>query len=317
MRPATLATLGFVGLATMACLGPYPNLGEKLDVTGKVAGTSYIALDAGAARILVLAPRDGGQASPFTRIDESQPRAVETLQGDWSDDATQITISTLVVFTMPNEASLPVSQRRGATRQELSPPRVSSATIDAADGGTLDLSGSPELDGHYRSFLDRTAVIEGTDATSTACAFYLANLAVESSEARIPGFNSAGLTQYLNREEPFAGILSGSVTISLANLFSPVTTNTFRNYADFEGVTLDGVQISTTDSSGNGSLSGVLEFRIDRRDLPPIDGRVDYGEVSLSGGNEGGNYLVTLDGGTTVQVPTGRRNPSLEQCLGF
>jgi hypothetical protein len=44
---------------------------------------------------------------------------------------------------------------------------------------------------------------------------------------------------------------------------------------------------------------------------------VDYGEVSLTGGNESGNYLVTLDGGSTVPVATGKRNPPLEQCLGF
>lgn len=308
---------GLLAMGTVACLGPYPNIGEKLDVTGKVVGTSYIALDAGGARILILAPLDGGQTAPFTRIDESQPRAVQTIQGDWSDDAREITVATDVVFTMPNEASLPVNKRRGATRKELSPPGVTQASIEATDGGVLDLSGSPDIAGQYLALLDRTALIDGTDATATACAFFMANLAVESSEARIPGFNSAGLTQYLNREEPFAGILSGSVTISLVNLFSPVATNTFRNYADFEGVTLDGVQISSTDSSGNGGLSGVLGFRIDRRGLPPLEGWVDYGEVRLTGGNESGNYVVTLDGGTTVRVPTGTRNPPLEQCLGF
>ena len=181
----------------------------------------------------------------------------------------------------------------------------------------LDLSGSGDIAGHYLTLLGRTALITGTDATATACAFHLANLAVESSEARIPGFNSPGLTQYLNREEPFDGILSGTVTIGLMGLFSPVTTNTFRNYADFEGVVLDGAQVSSTDTSGNGSLSGVLGFRIERAGLPPLEGSVDYREVSLTGGNESGDYLVTLDGGTAVRVPTGRRVPPLEQCLGL
>jgi hypothetical protein len=160
-------------------------------------------------------------------------------------------------------------------------------------------------------------LLSGNDANTTACAFHLANLAVESSEARIPGFNSAGLTQYLNREEPFDGILSGTVTIGLVGLFSPVTTNTFRNYADFEGVTLDGAQVSSTDTGGNGTLSGVLGFRIDRDGLPPLEGAVDYREVVITGGNESGNYLVTLDGGATYPVPTGHRIPSLEQCLGL
>ena len=44
---------------------------------------------------------------------------------------------------------------------------------------------------------------------------------------------------------------------------------------------------------------------------------MDYREVTITGGNESGNYLVTLDGGATFPVPTGRRVPPLEQCLGL
>ena len=56
-----VAALGAVGLC--ACLGPYPNIGEKLDVTSKVSGRSYLTLDAGNARVLVLAPLDGGSSA--------------------------------------------------------------------------------------------------------------------------------------------------------------------------------------------------------------------------------------------------------------
>jgi len=164
---------------------------------------------------------------------------------------------------------------------------------------------------------DEKRQITGTDVTASACAFHIAQLAIESSEARIPGFNSAGLTQYLNRVEPFDGILSGQVTVGLVGLFSPVVTNTFIGYADFEGVVLDGVQVSSTNGSGDGALSGVLSFQIAREGLPPIDGQVDYREITLSGGNESGNYLITLDGGTQVRVPTGPWSPPLAQCLGF
>jgi hypothetical protein len=245
---------------------------------------------------------------------------VQTLQGTYAGDATntlKVTFSSTTLFSLPDEASKPVSDRRGASRTELSPPMQSHAHIDTSTDQVLDLSGSADIAGHYLTLLDRTALITGTDATATACAFHLANLAVESSEARIPGFNSPGLTQYLNREEPFDGILSGTVTIGLVGLFSPVTTNTFRNYADFEGVVLDGVQVSSTDTGGNGTLSGVLGFQIARAGLPPIEGAVDYRAVTITGGNESGNYLVTLDGGSTFPVPTGRRVPPLEQCLGL
>lgn len=320
MRRTLLAAATFAGVGLLACLGPYPNVAEKLDGVDLVNGTSYIALDAGAARILILAPFDGGRTAPFTRIDEQQPRAVQTLQGTYSGDATNalnVTFSSTTLFSLPNEASKAVSDRSGASRHELSPPMQSKVHIDTSTDEVLDLSGSRDIAGHFLRLLGRTVLLTGTDANTTACAFHLANLAVESSEARIPGFNSAGLTQYLNRKEPFDGILSGTVTIGLVGLFSPVTTNTFRNYADFEGVVLDGVQISSTDTGGNGALTGILNFRIGRSGLPPIEGSVDYRQVVITGGNESGNYLVTLDGGTTYPVPTGRRIPSLEQCLGL
>jgi len=311
----SVAVLGALGLG--ACLGPYPNIGEKLDATSRVSGSSYITLNSGNARVLVLAPLDGGQRAAFTRIDEFQPRAVETLQGTWSDPGVDITFSTSTIFTLPDELTRPVSSRRGATRKTLSPPMVSAATLVAVSGDTLELAGPAEVAGTYHTLASRTASIRDTDATSPACAFHVANLAVESSEARVPGFNSAGLTQYLNRVEPFQGILSGTMSIGLVGLFSPVSTITFQNYADYEGVVLNGQQISSTDTSGNGALSGVVTFHIERRGMAPLEGSVDYRAVTLSGGNESGDYLVTLDGGTETRVPTGHRIPSLEECLGL
>ena len=78
MRRVMVAAAVVGGVGVLACLGPYPNVAEKLDGVEGVNGTSYIALDAGAARILILAPFDGGRTAPFTRIDEQQPRAVQT-----------------------------------------------------------------------------------------------------------------------------------------------------------------------------------------------------------------------------------------------
>jgi len=320
MRRALPVAAALLGVVFLACLGPYPNVGERLDEVDVVKGTSFIALDAGAPRILILAPFDGGNIAPFTRIDEQQPRAVQTLQGTYSGDATnllKLTFSSTTLFSLPNEASKPVSGRAGASRRQLSPPMQSVAHIEGSTEEVLDLSGSGDVAGHYLTLLGRTAVITGTDATATTCAFHMFNLAVESSEARIPGFNSAGMTQYLNRVEPFQGILSGSVSVGLVGLFSPVVTLTYSDYADFQGVTLNGVQVSSTNASGDGVLSGVVSFRIDRKELPPLEGTVDYGEVTLSGGNESGDYVVTLDGGSRVRVPTGHRVPPLEQCLGL
>src|SRR5262249_10147203 len=159
----------------------------------------------------------------------------------------------------------------------------------------------------YSVFLARTAHITGTDASATACAFHVANLAVESSQARVPGFNSPGMTQYGGGDTPLSGILSRGLTPHPARGLNPGRKLTYASYADFEGVLLDGAQVSSTNASGDGALSGLVRFRVDRAGLPPLEGAIDYGQITLTGGNESGNYLVTLDGGTTVPVPTGPR----------
>ena len=78
MRRPVLGAAVLLGVSLLACLGPYPNVGEKLDVVNLVNGTSYIALDAGAARILILAPFDGGpSAAPFIEMSSSAATAAD------------------------------------------------------------------------------------------------------------------------------------------------------------------------------------------------------------------------------------------------
>ena len=137
MRRALLGSATLAGVGLLACLGPYPNVAEKLDGVDLVKGTSYISLDGGAPRILILAPFDGGRTAPFTRIDEQQPRAVQTLQGTYSGESTSaldVTFSSTTLFSLPNEASKPVSSRSGASRHQLSPPLQSKVHIDSSTG---------------------------------------------------------------------------------------------------------------------------------------------------------------------------------------
>src|SRR5262249_15756739 len=70
MRTALPAWVGALAVATAACIGPYPGVGEKLDVVSQVVGTTYVALDGGTTRLLIVGALDGGSSAPFTRIDE-------------------------------------------------------------------------------------------------------------------------------------------------------------------------------------------------------------------------------------------------------
>src|SRR5215813_7895823 len=132
MRRVALGVLSLAALGALACLGPYPNLGEKLDTGKQVSGTSHLAVDGGAARILILASPDGGPPPGFTRIDEQQPRAVETLKGTYAASGAKLTFSSTTLFTLPDEITLPVTRRVGASRRQLSPPEVDEAVVDSS-----------------------------------------------------------------------------------------------------------------------------------------------------------------------------------------
>jgi hypothetical protein len=319
-RAALLGAAFAAGVAAaLGACGPYAQLAQKLDVTARIAGDTWIAAvgpGRDVIRILLVARPDANGNAPFAFSDlpSGSPMTTTTLQGTWTETAGgDVTLRVAHSYVLPNDNS-------GARRDDSTRVLHLNAIRDSA--GRLVLSGDPALAGTYVGFAASLRNLGTATQISAACAFFIPNLAVMTSEIRIIGFGGGAMIQYRNSSD-FVGTVAGKVTVSVRvpNLPTPssnvTTTISYSGFQDFGAVTLDGPQITDTTLSANGHMSGVLRFALAPAPLDPsgattvIQGSIDYGSVDpsnavqIKGGNPvGGSYLMSIDGGASnVLVP--------------
>jgi hypothetical protein len=337
LRPVLLAFLA-LAFPSPACVQPYPNVGEKLDLGVTLRGqdsTTWVGASGRTALILVLATPDSTGLAHFVHTTiGNDGNELRTLQGTWSGDvhASTLSVESTVRYTLPDERALPLSRRVGASRKGLHEKQTLGARLESGrlvlDGGNGSMVGS------YVVLQAALARLGSSSPDAAGCAFQVMNLAVCSSQVRIPGFNSADMIQYFHPAS-FAGTLSGEVHISVATPTTPLTLIGYNTFADFSGVEIDGTQSSQTDTSGDGWLFGTVSFRFQplalapdgtATPLPPLNGTIDYGvsdgsgaSVRLSNGNAtGGQYRVAFEGGGTGTVDAASPyQPDLAVCLGL
>jgi hypothetical protein len=330
VRP--LAAALFLAAALGGC-GPYAELGQKLDVgITIVGGESWISASGSEVRVLVLGPPGAaGAPGAFAFTSMSIPIAAGTAawatQGSFTGAATDlsITLHEKFLFRMDDERGTPLLQRHGSTRTDVD---QALSFGQARGGGQLVLTGDPSIAGTYVLLPEALARRGSSSPTDAACAFHLANLAVLSSQVRIIGFGSAGMTQY-KTPSTFQGALAGSVNVAVHGTFSVTTDITYSQFSDFAGVRIDGTQTTHSDAGGNGSMSGTVALTLSPLPSPPaqeIAGTISYGSsadpgdaIQISDGTPtGGNYVVTLAGGGTTKLsPVGVPSPSVPECLGL
>lgn len=325
MRPVKPHALAALLLAAPACMTPYPDLAARLDVGRAVHGVPYVMVAGSEVRLLVLGdPPDAASPAPFALTRVTGGWSVVTLQGTWTEDRSlgKLTLRGAVEFVLPDERAVPVVQRDGASRRQLDQQQV----LDVGPSGDqLVLSGGDGTAAGTWTLLEAALARLGGDATAPACAFQVANLTVRSAQARVPGFGSPAMVEYLDGAS-FLGTFAGTLHVSLRSLSTPWTTIAFSGYVDFSGVTLDGAQVSQTSTSGDGTMSGVIGFLFQPGAAsasdplpPPIQGTIDYGGVLLGNGAPlGGGYAVAVQGGATGEVPAiGPPAPTIAACLGL
>ena len=191
-----------------------------------------------------------------------------------------------------------ILSRDGSVRTDLATPRVQTLTI-AADGAQILLG----LDGEERRMTSLAALVESLDVETQAGAedvFRVFNLPMFTSQARLLGFGSGSMTQYVNAAAEFVGTIRNEFTVEVASWLDPDALITYHQLEDLTGIVIDGPQSSLVDTSGNGHMSGVLSF-IMRGTGGPTDvvvrGSLDYQELQLADGvAAGGTYTLRIDG---------------------
>jgi hypothetical protein len=187
------------------------------------------------------------------------------------------------------------------------------------------------MDGSYVPLQVALSRLGRSSPSDLSCAFQVYNLTIVSSQVRIPGFNSALVSQYTS-PATFVGEQAGSVRIAVTDLLSPLTDITYAGYSDFSGVAVEGTQWTKVNVAGDGYMYGSVAFRLEPvasgggAAPPPLVGTVTYGEsggggtsIRLTNGNvTGGSYAVSLDGGVSGPVDgVTWPPPPLAECLGI
>jgi hypothetical protein len=336
VTPAARGAAGgalLVALALGAC-GPYAELAQRLDVTARIAGDTWIAAvgpDRVEVRVLVVGKPDARGAAPFSFTSMPGASAV-TLQGTWLEvgSAGDVTLRIAHTYTLPDESARAPLNRAGAQRDDGA--RTLHVTV-ARDAGRLVVAGDPLLSGTYVGLAGALGRLGTATERDAACAYQLASLSVESSEARIIGFGGPGMLQY-QHPETYVGTVAGTVRVSMSGFLQNTTRIEYGGFSDQGGVVLTGPQVTEADSSGDGHMSGVVTFALTPASLDPsaagtpITGRIDYGgagnpgdAVVISRGNPaGGFYVTSIDGGATARVPATAvtaPSPSVADCLGL
>jgi hypothetical protein len=334
-RPARSrrAPAPLVAALALAACGPYANLAQKLDVTARVAGDTWIAAagaDRTEIRVLVVGRPDGDGFAPFSfaamQFPISRGSAATMLQGTWSEAgaAGATTLQVAHSYVLPEESSVGILGRRGTWRDDA--PRTIKLTV-TRDAGRLVVAGDPAIAATYVALDEALGRLGAATERDAACAFQIANLGIRSSEARIIGFGGPGMTQY-QQAETYIGTLAGSLRVSMTGFTSNRTTIEYAAFVDLGGVRVDGPQITEANSGGDGHMSGVLSFSLASATsgTPPVTGTIDYGgagdaaaAVQISNGNAvGGVYVTALDGGGTARVsPATPPAPSVAECLAL
>jgi hypothetical protein len=312
--------------------GPYTQLAQKLDVTNRIVGDTWIAVagsDRSELRVLLVGKPDGNGVAPFSFTSMSGLPAATTLQGTWTEVGSDVTVRVAHTYIMPDERSTSPLNRIGSHRDDT--PRTIQVTVTRA-AGQLAVAGDPGLAGTYVGLAVALGRLGTTTERDAACAYQVVSLGVKSSEARILGFGGAGMLQYQNAET-FVGTVGGSVRVSLSGYLHNTTRIEYASFEDLGGVVVSGPQITDANTAGNGHMSGVVTFAFTPASPDPvaasrITGTIDYGgagnpsdAVQISGGNPAGGFYVTaIDGGGTAKVTAVAvtvPSPSVADCLGL
>lgn len=313
------------GLLEAGCLGPYADVGQKLDVGLRITGgEGWIAVAGTDVHILVLGRTPDGLPADFAAYALHVPVAsglsARAYEGIWQEHNGTMFLTKQIDYTLPDERSVSLTSRRGTYRKDGLNDVITLDVVRSAD--QLTIAGDPIVAGQYIPLSQALGRLGTATPGDAACAFSVANLAVMTTQVRIIGFGGPGMLQYRS-PETFEGTLAGTVRVAMSGgLTSPDVDITFTGLQDFPGVQLDQGQRTNTDSGGNGKTLGTVAFTFQPNPAdtatPAITGTVEYDLQIANGYAAGGQYTIAFDGGATGTVdPTAPPSPPIATCLGI
>lgn len=120
-------------------------------------------------------------------------------------------------------------------------------------------------------------------------------LTIITSQTKIEGFGGMGMIQYLGRTVAFKGIRVGTFELTSEGTFSNTSDFNYKGYSDYQGLTIHGLQRSQSGMSGDGNMSGTVDFTLGGSQT--WTGSVNYDAIVLENTlPTKGYYKIRFDG---------------------
>lgn len=245
---------------------------------------------------------DGSRCFAFGFIEHDTTSWMEA--GTYTLNASgQGQVFTRTRYDFPFEPELGILQRSGATRQDYLPYLVNDLTI-VEDAGQLLVT----LRARTRRMTDLYEVMARLDPTSLEGATdlnRLLNLPILTSQSRVIGFGSGGMTQYVDSPGVFDGLVAGSQRVVVSSLLMPDTTIDLMAFEDVSGIVLGGQQFTSVDLAGEGTTTGTMLWKLRGSDDPAdilFEGDLVINVNIEDGLPMGGDGEMNIAGGGTFVI---------------
>lgn len=312
-RLLTISVVFLVIVMFTSCnIGGFKDLGEKID-PGEPMGedsTSYM-------RTEIMGNDKNVEVITIEDPDVENSGMIAIMHAMDDDDANEIAIvltRATYIIEDPNITIYPYIEYAHAYKSNSSPASSPGASKKDFEEGTSethsfsinDVDAELTYDTNTYKRMDHICDwIMSNSETQEQDMMRMYELTIIASQVKIDGFGGLGMFPYLN-DPPiqFKGIRTGTFDLSVSGgLFEDVSTGfDYDKYSDHFYMILDGLQTSTSDSHGDGSMGGTVDATVSGTDSSSWNVNINYNSITLADTLPFGTYAVTIDSDSPVDV---------------
>ena len=322
----------FVGALIFAScnVGGYQDLGEVIDPTTPIGENSYSYMrttqDSDSNNVTELITYnepdgDGNGELVFTVLvddaDDPVPANwklhVSMIRADYKLSGATITLTPYIVYY--NKYTEGLTNATQSNDPDDFDQIVSQTYLDYVTGDhSFDDSGADTLTYEGNDYTNLSSLFDnimGKPEEDRAKQFMqMYELTTIASHTKLEGFGGMGMLQYLGRTVTLKGIRAGTYDLTSEGTLSNTTDYDYKNYTDYQCLTIHGLQRTDSGISGDGSMSGTVTFTLVAG--ATYTGSVTYDTIVLENTlPKGGAYRIKfdeIDDGTDVD-PLQTTNP--------